>query len=158
MTTDARGDDTGDPAGNVDTPRRSPSDPRSLAFKLNTLIETSPHGLSTRALARALTERGTPVSTSFIGYLRDGRRDNPTYRVIEGLADYFTVPCGFFFDDLATAPLISVLELYQALGDEDIRTVLVEMPKLRPVTRRWLAQQMPALRCIEGGGEATTRS
>ena len=41
----------------------------------------------------------TGLSTSYLGYLRNGTRDNPTMRQIASLARFFGVPPGYFFDD-----------------------------------------------------------
>lgn len=143
--------------GAHDAPESAQVGPGRLAFKLNRLIEASRpadgRAISSRALAQALTEAGTPVSTSFIAYLRDGRRDNPTYKVVAALAEFFKVPAGYFFDDdEKTAELDSQLELLMALRDGHVKTVLTRMPELQASTRRWLAEQMPALKRMEGSG------
>jgi len=67
-----------------------------LAAKLNRLFETIPRpggGLYTNeAAAKALSTAGVTVSAQHMWYLRTGKRDNPSFRLLEGVARLFGVP------------------------------------------------------------------
>lgn len=51
-------------------------------------------------VARACREAtGESFSTTYLWQLRTGRRDNPTKRHLEALAQFFQVPPAYFFDE-----------------------------------------------------------
>lgn len=78
---------------------------RSLASKLNHLFATlrRPDGkeYTNEQVADAVrsTKIVKTISHSYIWQLRNGVRDNPTYRHLRGLAHFFEVPVSYFFDD-----------------------------------------------------------
>ncbi len=77
---------------------------RKLADKLDHLFRSvHPRGrgeYTYAEVAKAIEDRGGPtVSATYIWQLRKGRRDNPTKRHLEALADFFGVRPAYFFDD-----------------------------------------------------------
>lgn len=76
-----------------------------LADKLNHLFATVPRagGSSQRhtndSAAEALEECGIRVSGTHLSHLRAARRDNPSAKLISGLAQLFGVPIAYFFDE-----------------------------------------------------------
>lgn len=81
---------------------------RSLADKLNHLFATRLRAdgkeHSNEQVAAAIRDSGVvkTLSQSYIWQLRKGTKDNPTYRHLKGLADFFDVPVSYFFDDEVT--------------------------------------------------------
>ncbi|MFE1172783.1 hypothetical protein [Streptomyces sp. NPDC058773] len=79
-------------------------EPVSLAEKLDRLfsVRSRERGrpLSVNEVATALNiKAGKPViSGNYIWHLRRGKRDNPTKRHLEALAEYFCVPAAYFHD------------------------------------------------------------
>lgn len=74
---------------------------RSLANKLNRLFAsvTLRNGFefSNEHVARAIGERtGVTISQSYIWQLRKGKKDNPTLKHLQALADFFGVPAGLW--------------------------------------------------------------
>ena len=105
---------------------------RSLADKLNRLFTTVvPAGrgpYTTEEVAHA-----TGLSKSYVQYLRNGDRDNPTKQTIEVLAAFFGVPVAYFFDDAQTARIddqLDSLALLAALRREDVRRVASRLQQL----------------------------
>ena len=47
--------------------------------------------------------QGVVISQSYIWQLRKGKKDNPTLRHLQALADFFGVPAAYFFDDAVAA-------------------------------------------------------
>ncbi|RJQ67615.1 helix-turn-helix domain-containing protein [Pseudonocardiaceae bacterium YIM PH 21723] len=81
-----------------------PTGARSFAEKLNRLFEVILDGRLARPyrnaeVASAITARGTTISDTYIGQLRSGRKDNPTLRHVEALAEFFGVPAAYFLND-----------------------------------------------------------
>ncbi|TCO62444.1 helix-turn-helix domain-containing protein [Actinocrispum wychmicini] len=74
-----------------------------LADKLNHLFtQVRPRGgqeYSNEQVASAITAKGVTISQSYIWQLRKAKKDNPTMRHLQALADFFGVPAAYFFDD-----------------------------------------------------------
>lgn len=51
---------------------------------------------SLREVADAITAAGTPISFSYIGLLRSGRKDNPDLKRLVAVAQFFGVPVEYF--------------------------------------------------------------
>ena len=74
-----------------------------LADKLNHLFrQVRPRGgqeYSNEQVASAISTTGVTISQSYIWQLRKAKKDNPTMRHLQALADFFGVPAAYFFDD-----------------------------------------------------------
>ncbi|WP_052589643.1 hypothetical protein [Luteipulveratus mongoliensis] len=74
-----------------------------LAIKLNWLMANIRNADGSKAtsesIAAYLTERGISASTSSIGHLRTGYRSNPSWQILDGIADYFGIPGQYWSDD-----------------------------------------------------------
>jgi len=73
------------------------------------------------AINQAAGERVT--SGTYLWQLRTGRRDNPTYKVILGLADFFGVSPTYFFEDHAVERGAVPPEVEAALRDGKVRDI-----------------------------------
>jgi transcriptional regulator with XRE-family HTH domain len=84
-------------------------------------------------VARACREAtGESFSTTYLWQLRTGRRDNPTKRHLEALAQFFRIPVAYFFDDEQGARIAAELELLGALRDAGVRSVALRAVNLSP--------------------------
>jgi transcriptional regulator with XRE-family HTH domain len=75
---------------------------------------------------------GESFSATYLWQLRTGRRDNPTKRHLEALAQFFDVPPAYFFDDAEGERIASQLELLGALRDANVRSVALRAVGLSP--------------------------
>ncbi|WP_228818888.1 helix-turn-helix domain-containing protein [Nocardia transvalensis] len=57
---------------------------------------------SNEQVASAITANGVPISQSYIWMLRKSKKDNPTLKHVQALADFFGVPPAYFFDEAVT--------------------------------------------------------
>jgi transcriptional regulator with XRE-family HTH domain len=73
------------------------------------------------AINKAADERVT--SGTYLWQLRTGRRDNPTYKVIIGLAEFFGVSPTYFFEDAAVERGAIPPEVAAALKDDAVRDI-----------------------------------
>ena len=73
---------------------------------------------------------GESFSTTYLWQLRTGRRDNPTKRHLEALANFFDVPVAYFFDDDQGRQIHAELELLGALRNAEIRNVALRAVNL----------------------------
>ncbi|MEU3464264.1 XRE family transcriptional regulator [Streptomyces sp. NPDC006733] len=84
-------------------------------------------------VARACREAtGESFSATYLWQLRTGRRDNPTKRHLEALAQFFQVPPMYFFDDQQSAQIAQELQLLGALRDAGVREVALRAVNLSP--------------------------
>lgn len=111
--------------------------PHSLAAKLTKLFEARKELTGKRpsyeTVARAInTAAGESViSPPYVWELATGRTDNPKLRHLEVLAAYFEVPVRYFIDDETEDALTPQLELLQALADEGVRGLAVDVAGAR---------------------------
>ncbi|SDN44106.1 helix-turn-helix domain-containing protein [Allokutzneria albata] len=82
-------------------------------------------------VARACREAtGESFSATYLWQLRTGRRDNPTKRHLEALAEFFQVPAAYFFDDEQGAAIAKELDLLGALRNNAIRQMALRAVNL----------------------------
>ncbi|MDW6064939.1 helix-turn-helix domain-containing protein [Streptomyces sp. FXJ1.4098] len=111
--------------------------PSALADKIDTLFKVvrrpDRQQYSHEEVARACREAtGETFSATYLWQLRTGRRDNPTKRHLEALAQFFQVPPAYFFDDEQGAEIARELELLGALRDAGVRDVALRAVNLSP--------------------------
>ncbi len=131
------------------------TDGRTLADKLDQLFRTvHPRGrgeYSYGEVAKAIEERGGPtVSATYIWQLRKGRRDNPTKRHLEALADFFGVSPAYFFDDAEAERIADQLALLTALRDAGARQIAARAAGLSEGSIQSLREMTDRLRELEG--------
>ena len=114
----------------------------TLAAKIERLFQTvrRPDGrrepYSNKEVAEACQAAGgESFSTTYLWQLRTGRRDNPTKRHLEALAQFFQVPPAYFFNDEQGAAITRELELLGALRDAGVREIALRAVNLPP---EWL--------------------
>lgn len=106
--------------------------PLSLAQRLDHLFRTvrtrdketgELREYSLREVADAVTAAGTPISHSFIGLLRSGRKDNIDLKRLRALAAFFGVPASYFTADHLADEVDAELELISVLQELRARRV-----------------------------------
>ncbi|MGW4489104.1 XRE family transcriptional regulator [Amycolatopsis sp. NPDC004368] len=112
-------------------------DRSSLADKIDQLFHVvrrpDREQYSHEDVARACREAtGESFSTTYLWQLRTGRRDNPTKRHLEALAQFFGVPPAYFFDDEQSVKIAEELALLGALRDAGVRDVALRAITLSP--------------------------
>ena len=135
----------------------------SLADKLTRLFSTvHPRGrpeYTSEEVAEAISERGGPtISATYIWQLRTGRRDNPTKKHLEALAEFFGVSPAFFFDDAAAARIDAELELLAALREAPVRQVALRASGLSAQSLKAIAEMIDRVRELEGLPDDSMRS
>ena len=92
------------------------------------------------AINAAAGERVT--SGTYLWQLRTGRRDNPTYKVITGLSQFFGVPPTYFFDDGTALPT----DVVTALADDAVRDIALRAAGLSDHSLAVIAQTVSMAR------------
>lgn len=94
--------------------------------------------------------RNVPITPAYLSQLRRGQRANPSYNVVEALADFFGVDPNFFFDTAAAQDTAAQLELYAVLRDAQVRHIALRAAGLSPESLRDLANVVERWRQLEG--------
>jgi transcriptional regulator with XRE-family HTH domain len=109
----------------------------TLAEKIDTLFQVvrrpNREQFSHEEVAKACREASAEsFSATYLWQLRTGRRDNPTKRHLEALAQFFHVPVAYFFDDDQSSVIARELELLGALRDAGVRSMALRAVALSP--------------------------
>ncbi|MFJ1702735.1 helix-turn-helix domain-containing protein [Kitasatospora sp. NBC_00374] len=112
-------------------------DPPTLSDRIDRLFQVvrRPSGepYSHEEVARACREAsGETFSATYLWQLRTGRRDNPTKRHLEALAQFFQVPPSYFFDDEQSDRITEELALLGAMRNAGVREVALRAVTLSP--------------------------
>lgn len=155
---DSRGSSaTGSTSGSAAASADSGSGPTStLAGKIDALFQVirrpTREPYSHEEVARACREAtGESFSATYLWQLRTGRRDNPTKRHLEALAQFFDVPVGYFFDDEQGAAITKELELLGALRDAGVRSMALRAVNLSPEDAATISDMIDVLARRERG-------
>lgn len=113
------------------------SPPGALAQKIDALFQAvrrpNREQFSHEEVAKACREStGETFSATYLWQLRTGRRDNPTKRHLEALAQFFQVPAAYFFDEEQGAEITRELALLGALRDAGVRNMALRAVNLSP--------------------------
>ncbi|MFJ5228754.1 XRE family transcriptional regulator [Kitasatospora sp. NPDC088391] len=128
----------------------------TLAAKLDRLFDVvrrpDREQYSHEEVARACREAtGESFSATYVWQLRTGRRDNPTKRHLEALAQFFQVPPVYFFDDRQSARITEELALLGALRNAGVREVALRAVTLSPEGLGTISDMIEAIARREAG-------
>jgi transcriptional regulator with XRE-family HTH domain len=90
------------------------------------------------------------ISGTYIWQLRTGRRANPTYRHLIGLARLFGVSPAWFFPDDETRRSELPADVTLAMRDNHVREMALRAAGLSEPTLRAIRDMVEAARAIEG--------
>ncbi|MFF5140149.1 XRE family transcriptional regulator [Streptomyces sp. NPDC013157] len=135
--------------------------PTTLADKIDALFRIvrrpNREQFSHEEVARACREAtGESFSPTYLWQLRAGRRDNPTKRHLEALAQFFDVSVAYFFDDDQGAAIAKELELLGALRDAGVRSVALRAVNLSPEHLSTISDMIDVLARRESAGRDRT--
>jgi transcriptional regulator with XRE-family HTH domain len=127
---------------------------RTLAEKLDRLFKTihpRRRGEFTyKEVADEIAKRGGPtISATYLWELRTGRKDNPTLKHIEALAQFFRVPPAYFFDEEKAKEIDEELALLGALRDASVRHMALRAAGLSRASLRTLTDMVERVRELE---------
>jgi transcriptional regulator with XRE-family HTH domain len=131
----------------------------SLADRLGRLFATvhppnrGPY--TDREVADAINEKygEKRIDRSYVWMLRTGQRDNPTKKHLEALAEFFSVPASYFFDDAAAARIDAELELIAAFRDNGVRRVALRVAGLDDDAREAVVAMIDVIQKMRGHGD-----
>lgn len=101
--------------------------------------------------------QGTGLSPSYLRYLRDGSRRNPSIKHVAALAAFFRVEPGYFFADHERLDAMEHLALLAALHRDPVRRVAAHLPRLSDAALH-LLDEMASHLLVATTGPAVLRS
>ena len=130
-----------------------------LADRLNLLFArvprpgTNQHYSNDRA-AEDLSSAGFSVTGAYLSQLRSGKKNNPSARLLAGIADLFEVPITFFFDDEQARKIEEQLNTLVALRNAGVRGIVARSAGVSDAGIASLAAILEQLRRMEGLDDA----
>lgn len=129
----------------------------NLASKINRLFDVvrRPDGkpYTNDEVAAEICRRGgegLKISGSYLWYLRNNERDNPTKKHLEALASFFDVPPAYFFDDEKSRAIASELELLLKIKNSGLERIATRLSGLSPRGVEAITQVIESVRMAEG--------
>jgi transcriptional regulator with XRE-family HTH domain len=129
---------------------------RSLAQRLDHLFDTvrRPDGqeYTNEHVANAVSATGVTISQSYIWQLRKQKKDNPTLKHLQALADFFGVPPAYFFDDAIAGQIddrIEALRAERERGGPEARLMAMRAGELSPDRRRQVMELLDVVYKLE---------
>ena len=134
---------------------------RTLAERLDHLFDTKrrPDGqeYTNEHVANAVTAKGVTISQSYIWQLRKQKKDNPTLKHLQALADFFGVPPAYFFDDAVAGRIDAQIEalrtererLSEASSGTEARLMAMRAGELSPDRRRQVMELLDVVYKLE---------
>lgn len=125
-----------------------------LAAQLNHLFATIPQADGTeytnKAAAAALSDDGVQVSVQHLWHLRTGRADNPSFRLLAGVARLFGVPIAYFSDPEVEAQVQAELATLAALRRTGVKSLLNRTQGVSPQNMKHIEGILEQIRRVEG--------
>lgn len=136
----------------------TPQQAATLADKIDRLFDVirraNGEQYSHEDVARACRESsGESFSATYLWQLRTGRRDNPTKRHLEALANFFQVPLTYFFDEQIGAEIDSELKFLGALRNAGVRNLALRALDLSPAGLTTITDMLEVIANRESKGD-----
>jgi transcriptional regulator with XRE-family HTH domain len=132
-----------------------PKRARTLAEKLDRLFHTmhprQRGEYAYKEVADGIAARGSPtISATYLWELRTGRKDNPTLKHVEALAQFFGVPPAYFLDEDSAERIDEELALLGALRDASVRHMALRAAGLSRASLGTITEMIERVRELEG--------
>lgn len=127
-----------------------------LADRLDLLFRTVPRrGEGSRlhtstSVVEELELQGISVTPNHIRALRTGRRRNPSFRLLAGLAEIFQVPLDYFVDDAVSAEIQTSLNTVVAMRDAGVQQLMMRAHGVSAESLGPVLALLDQIRRIEG--------
>lgn len=126
-----------------------------LAERLNALFARVPRPggsqpYSNDLASEALGTRGVSVTGVYLSQLRSGRRDNPSAKLLAGIAELFGVPITYFFDEEQAQRIEAQLDTLAGLRASGVQGIMARASDVSESNQKALAAILEEILKIEG--------
>lgn len=133
-----------------------PKELEHLAERLDVLFRTVPREDDPKQLhtsssvAEHLKAKGIDVTANHIRALRSGRRSNPSFRLLVGLAELFRVPIDYFVNDSVAGEIQESLDALVAMRGTTVQKIMLRAHGVSPESLDSVLNLLDQIRRIEG--------
>lgn len=127
-----------------------------LAERLDRLFRTVPRSddpgelHTSSSVAEALQAQGVSVTSNHIRAMRNGRRNNPSFRLLASLAELFHVPLDYFVDDTVASDVNKSLDALTGMRDSGVQQVMLRAHGVSKESLEPVLSLLDQIRRIEG--------
>lgn len=130
-----------------------------LADRLNVLFARVPRPgtsqpYSNDRAAEDLSSAGISVTGAYLSQLRSGKKNNPSARLLAGIAELFGVPITYFLNDEQAEKIEKQLNTLVALRSAGVRGIVARSAGVSDAGIASLAAILEQLRMMEGLDDA----
>jgi transcriptional regulator with XRE-family HTH domain len=97
-------------------------------------------------------EEGTnkAVTGAYVWKLRTGKAENPSYKVLKVLSDFFEVPVSFFFEEEVSEEYLQNLKLATQLREDGVQHIALRAGDLDEAGKRAVLEMIEYVRKAQG--------
>jgi len=123
----------------------------TLAEKIDLLFKTfrKPDG-SQYTYQEVEEGTGKAVTGAYVWKLRTGKAENPSYKVLKVLSDFFEVPVSFFFEEEVSEEYLQNLKLATQLREASVQHIALRAGDLDEAGKRAVLEMIEYVRKAQG--------
>ena len=123
----------------------------TLAEKIDLLFKTfrKPDG-SQYTYQEVEEGTGKAITGAYVWKLRTGKAENPSYKVLKVLSDFFEVPVSFFFEEEVSEEYLQNLKLATQLREAGVQHIALRAGDLDEAGKRAVMEMIEYVRKAQG--------
>ena len=123
----------------------------TLAEKIDLLFKTfrKPDG-SQYTYQEVEEGTGKAITGAYVWKLRTGKAENPSYKVLKVLSDFFQVPVSFFFEEEVSEEYLQNLKLATQLREAGVQHIALRAGDLDEAGKRAVLEMIEYVRKAQG--------
>ena len=122
----------------------------TLAEKIDLLFKTIKKPDGSQYTYQEVEEgTGKAITGAYIWKLRTGKAENPSYKVLKVLSDFFEVPVSFFFEEVSEEYLQN-LKLATQLREDGVQHIALRAGDLDEAGKRAVLEMIEYVRKAQG--------
>jgi len=123
----------------------------TLAEKIDLLFKTfrKPDG-SQYTYQEVEEGTGKAITGAYVWKLRTGKAENPSYKVLKVLSDFFEVPVSFFFEEEVSEEYLQNLKLATQLREAGVQHIALRAGDLDEAGKRAVLEMIEYVRKAQG--------
>ena len=123
----------------------------NLAEKIDLLFKTfrKPDG-SQYTYQEVEEGTGKAITGAYVWKLRTGKAENPSYKVLKALSDFFQVPVSYFFEEEVSEEYLQNLKLATQLREAGVQHIALRAGDLDEAGKRAVLEMIEYVRKAQG--------
>jgi len=123
----------------------------TLAEKIDLLFKTFKKPDGSQYTYQEVEEgTGKAITGAYVWKLRTGKAENPSYKVLKVLSDFFQVPVSFFFEEEVSEEYLQNLKLATQLREAGVQHIALRAGDLDEAGKRAVMEMIEYVRKAQG--------